>query len=71
MTKIEQMLDRLHALPQEAQDEFADLMLDLLDEELRSPLSPAEIAEIERRRDSPGKTFSHDEVIAMRATRWP
>jgi putative addiction module component (TIGR02574 family) len=66
MTKLEAVIERLKALPAAEQEEMAELVSQLLDEdEGEYSLTPAQEAELERRRAGPEDFATDEEVEAF------
>ena len=63
-TLLDKAISRLRALPPDRQDEAAELVLTLIDEEPESiQLSEAQAAEVRRRLGTTEPTVSHDDVV--------
>lgn len=66
MTKLlDQAIEKIRQLPSERQDEAAELLLSMVEDDPASiRLSPQQVAEVERRLKEPADYTSHAEVLA-------
>ena len=64
MTKLlEKAIEKLRQLPSDRQDEAAELVLEIVEQDPRSlRLSPEQVAEVERRLKEPTGTVEHADV---------
>lgn len=67
MTKrLEQAIAKIRALPEDRQDEAADLLMSLAEQDPASiELSPEQIAEVNRRLEGPSAYATHADVRAF------
>ena len=63
--RLEEAIAKVRRLPRDRQDEAAELLLGMIDEDSGAlRLTPQQIAEIEHRLDQPPQYASHEEVRA-------
>ena len=64
--RLERAIAKLRRLPPDRQDEAADLLLSVVEDESDAPrLTPQQIAEVERRLGETSQYAPHDEVRAF------
>ena len=64
--RLERAIAKLRRLPADRQDEAADLLLSVVEDDSDTPrLTPQQIAEVERRLGEPPRYAPHDEVRAF------
>ncbi|MCG8506801.1 MAG: hypothetical protein MI755_19500 [Sphingomonadales bacterium] len=63
---LEKAISKLRKLPSERQDEAAEVLLSMIDQDVGAVrLSPEQVAEVERRLEAPAESASHAEVLAF------
>ena len=63
---LEKAISKLRTLPSERQDEAAQVLLSMIDQDAGTiRLSPEQVAEVERRLKAPVEYASHAEVLAF------